>query len=214
MGFGKLNIWIREEDCRLINAWRADLEVKTCLGENLIDILSDRDLEKIVDDLKEMYPEAAVSVGYRPWYETKTIRIEGKAVINHIHVQVPPGCYVVRVHECGEGNEWSDRIMVVVGCGDELCLNLIVKRAESCAAELIIPLLKIAEEIHLPKDQVQVAIDILRKAGRVPIKNIVENLQARANELKDIEDARDVVNKAKIGLKTIRDLQLEARKKR
>jgi len=207
MGSGKLNIWIRDEDCSLRNAWRADLEVKTCLGENIIDFLTLPDLEKIVVHLKEMYPESTVSYGAN--YDTKTIRIEGKRIINHMQVEIPPGCYVVRVHVCGGGNEWSDRTMVLVGCGDEVCINVVIKEAETCFVEAIIPLLRVAEEIRLPREQIQVAVDVLRKAGRVPINAIVGNLEERVRQLKGVKEANKVVNQAESSLKLIKGLRLK-----
>lgn len=207
MGSGKFNIWIRDEDCSLRNAWRADLEVKTCLGENIIDFLTTPDLEKIIDHLKEMYPESTISYGAN--YGTKTIRIEGKSIINHMQVEIPPGCYVVRVHVCGGGNEWSDRTMVLVDCGHEVCINLVIKEAETCFGEAIIPLLRVAEEIRLPKEQLQVAVDVLRKAGRVPIDAIAGDLEERVRQLRGVKEANKVVNQAESSLKLIKSLRLK-----
>lgn len=210
MASGKLNIWIRDEDCSLRNAWRADLEVKTCLGENLIDILPQPDLEKIISHLKEMFPEFKVS--YLSDYGTKVIRAEGKRVINHLEVDVPPGCYVVRVHVCGGGNEWSDRTMVIVGCGEESCVNLIIKEAETCGREFIIPFLRLAEEARIPGEHVQVAVNALAKAARIPIDEVAENLQERVKQLRDVKEASAVVAQAESGLKIIKGLRLRKEK--
>jgi hypothetical protein len=39
MSYGKLNIWLRFEDCSLINTcWRTDLVIKTCTGKYLVDM--------------------------------------------------------------------------------------------------------------------------------------------------------------------------------
>ena len=215
MGYGKLNIWIRDEDCSLRNAWMADLEIKTCLGENLIDILPSPDLEKIITRLKEMYPDSTVSHG--PAYGTKTIKIRApgtQRIINHMQVEVPPGCYGVRVHVCGGGNEWSDRTMIVVCCGDESCVNLVIKEAETCFKEAIIPLVRVAEEIRLPIQQVKVAVDILGKAGKVPINEVARNLEERVELLRgvEVEEARKIVREAESELKIIKDLQLKKKR--
>lgn len=215
MGFGTLNVWIRDEDCSLRNAWMADLEVKTCLGENLIDIVPRPDLEKIIACLKEMYPESEVSCG--PAYGTKTIKMRAKKrIINHMPVKVPPGCYVVRVHVCGGGNEWSDRTMIVVGCTDESCVNLIIKEAETCIKEVILPFMRVAKEVHIPLEQVKVAVNILKDAGRVPIDEVARNLQERVRLLKDVkvEEARNIVREAESGLKIIKDIQLRKRRQK
>jgi len=213
MGFGTINVWIRDEDCSLRNAWMADLEIKTCLGENLIDIVPRPDLEKIIACLKETYPASEVSSG--PAYGTKTIKIRAKErIINHISVKVPPGCYVVRVHVCGGGNEWSDRTMVVVKCGDESCVNLIIKEAETCIKEVIVPFMRVAKEVNIPLEQVKVAVNILKDAGRVPIDEVARNLQERIELLRDVKvkEATNIVREAESGLKIIKDVQL--RKKR
>jgi hypothetical protein len=216
MGFGTLNIWIRDEDCSLRNAWMADLEIKTCLGENLIDMLPSPDLDKIVDSLKEMYPSTNVSFGSA--YGTKTIKIfepQIKRIINHIPVDVPPGCYIVRVHVCGGGNEWSDRTMAVVGCDCGSCVNLIIKEAETCVKEVLIPLMRIAEVARIPREQVQVAVNVLRKAGEIPINEVANNLNERVELLREVKvaEANKIVNQAESGLKMVKEIQLKKKRR-
>jgi hypothetical protein len=190
----------------------ADLEIKTCGGENLVDMLPTPENEKIVAHIKDMYPNSSVSYGLS-YLGVKTYHIyQGKPIINHFEVDVPPGCYVVRVHVCGGGNEWSDRTMVIARCGEEACVNVVIKEAETCIKEVMIPLLRLAEEIHLPRDLVQVAVDVLGKAGSVPIEMIAENLEKRTIEFKDVKEARNIVSEAESGLRTIKELRLKKKK--
>lgn len=214
MGMAKLNVWIRDEDCSLRNAWMADLEIKTCLGENLLDMLPEPDLKKLMGHLEETYPDATVSFG--PAYDTKTIKIHAKGrIINNILVKVPPGCYVIRVHVCGGGNEWSDRTMVIVSCEKVACVNLIIKEAETCAKELIVPFLRVAEIKKIPVDQVKVTIDALRKLAKIPIENVVRDFDERIALLKEDKEpgAIEIVKQAQFGLKTIKNIQLEKKRK-
>ena len=45
----------------------------------------------------------------------------------HAEVEMPPGCYIVKAGcFAGLGNIYTDRTMVVVRCGDEACVNLIL----------------------------------------------------------------------------------------
>jgi hypothetical protein len=45
----------------------------------------------------------------------------------HGEIEIPPGCYIVKAG-CftGLGNIYTDRTMVIVRCGDEACVNLIL----------------------------------------------------------------------------------------
>jgi len=205
MGLGKLNIWIRDEDCGLRNAWRVDLEVKTCTGENLIDIVPPQELDKILKSLKEMYPNETVTTTND--YGPSTIRIQSaNRIINHLHIEIPPGCYVIRVHVCGGGNEWSDRTMVMVKCSEEACVNLIIPEAESCIRGVIIPVLRLAELARLPREQVKVAVDVLGELGRVQLDGVERDLNNRVRLLRDakIEDAKEVIKASEYGLKLLK----------
>lgn len=52
MGYGKLNIWIRSEDCSLVqHCWQSDLMIKTCSGKYLVDLDP-----TVLEKLKTKYP--------------------------------------------------------------------------------------------------------------------------------------------------------------
>jgi len=127
MGYGKLNIWTRfADDCSLVKTcWLTNLVIKTCSGEYLVDMDP-----TVLEKLKIKYPDYEVSIN--PAYEGETrIRLvppTGK-YINHIEVDIPPGCYVVwaRVGVSAFSSE-TDRVMVIVNCDGDLCVNLLLIR--------------------------------------------------------------------------------------
>lgn len=216
----KLNIWIRNEDCSLRNAWKASLEIKTCTGKNLLDMLPESDLKKLLGHLEKAFPDATVSVKtiyYKVEDGTKTIQIhakDNKRILNNIKVKVPPGCYVVRVHVCS-GNEWSDRTMVIVSCEEAACVNLIVPEAETCGYELIGPFMGFAELEGLPLDQVKLTVDALGKLAKIPIENVARDFDARIELLKDDKGPRavELVKQARFGLKITKEMLEESKRR-
>jgi len=95
----------------------------------------------VIDKLKEAYPDYNAQRVARN-HET-TIRITQSPahqpqVIKHIEVEVPQGCYIVRAWVYW-GNLWTDRAMVIVCCGEEACVNLIVPRKVNCIPDVIVP---------------------------------------------------------------------------
>jgi len=215
LGMAKLNVWIRNEDCSLNNAWMADLEIKTCTGKNLIDVLTEPDLKKLQEQLEKAYPDAKVTLGSA--YGTKTIKIKDETyneTINNILVNVPPGCYVIRVHVCG-GNEWSCRTMVIVSCEKVACVNLIVPEAETCAQELIGPYLNFAELEQIPFDQVKLTVDALGRLAKIPLENVARDFDERIELLKDDRKPRavEIVKQARFGLRVIKDIQLKSKRR-
>lgn len=209
MGYGTLNIWLRDEDCSLLKAWNVKLYIKTCSGESLTSMLPKPEVEKIIADLKEMYPDCNVS------YETDRIIIgtaSSNKIINHIQLNVPPGCYIVHADVCHQKNDETDKMMVVVNCGDEVCVNLILKDVESCINGVIGPFVRVAVENRLPRQDVQVAVDMLRTAGRVPVTEIERAFEEKLALFKEYKVPSNVISQAESGLKIIKNLRLRAKR--
>lgn len=199
MSYGKLNIWLRDLNCCPKNVWKVELVVKTCGGEYLVDFNPD-----VIDKLKEAYPDYNVQRGTRN-HET-TIRItqpppHDSQVIKHIEVEVPPGCYIVRAWVCW-GNLWTDRAMVIVGCGQEACVNLIVPRKVNCIPDVILPVGIAAHDMRLDPERVRIATEVLMTTGRVQKEVLRKELTDLTRELKE--------SKAKDALKYVEALEFIA----
>jgi hypothetical protein len=206
MSYARLNIWLRDLNCCPKNVWKVELVVKTCCGEYLVDFNPD-----VIDKLKEAYPSYDVRRGARD--NETIIRIaqpEYKEVIKHIEVDVPPGCYIVRAWVCW-GNLWSDRAMVIVGCGQEGCVNLIVPRAENCIRGVILPVGIVARDLRLQPDKVRTALDVLMTAGQVQREELLKELTDLTNELKESEarDARKYVEAFEFTAKLVKGIRTE-----
>jgi hypothetical protein len=186
MSYGKLNIWLRNMDCSPKNVWKAELVVKTCGGDYLVDFNPD-----IIEKLQRAYPHLRVERGSRDG-ET-TIRIwspDYVQEIKHVEVDVPPGCYIVRAWVCW-GNLWTDRSMAIVKCGDDACVNLIVPRADNCIRNVLIPFGVEALEMKLMEDEVQIALNMLIATGKMRVDILRNEITSLAEELKEskAEDA-------------------------
>lgn len=209
MSYGKLNIWIRDLNCCPKNVWKVELVVKTCGGEYLVDFNPD-----VIDKLKEAYPNYGVERGTSsgPYPET-VIKISAK-YIKHIEVEVPPGCYIVRAWVCW-GNLWTDRAMVIVGCGEDACVNLIVPLRENCIPEVILPVGIAAHEIKLQPDKARIAIEVLMTTGRIQREVLLKELTDLTRELKEskAEDAAKYVEAFEFTAKLVKGIRIEKEQK-
>ena len=206
MGYGKLNIWLRYAvDCSLIKTcWRTDLVIKTCNGEYLVEMDP-----TVLEKLKTKYSEYDVSKN--PAYEGET-RIKffppvGK-YINHIEVDIPPGCYVVWTRVCYIQNEETQKVMVIVNCEGEACVNLLLDKTEKCVKEMLYPGAVRAIKLGLPKRELGTTVKQLLEIAEVPKEVFISDLQQKLEELKDIgkEEAREYLEPTKILLEIVNEL--------
>jgi len=189
MSYGKLNIWIRYSDCRLItDCWRTDLVIKTCGGEPLVDMDP-----TIIEQLRVRY-EDYKDVKIHNYKKERRIWLSpeghrGGKPVYHIEVDVPPGCYVVWTRVCYTGNEETNKVMVIVGCGEEACVNLLLDAVEKCTDELFHPFLERAVDMRIPKRDLQMVAKVLMAVAEKPKNEVVAELGQRADEAKDMKDA-------------------------
>ena len=198
MSYGKLNIWIRYADCSLVtDCWRTDLVIKTCGGEALVDMDP-----TVLESLKAKY-EDFEKVDVHNYAGEKRILLKpvrGQKVY-HIEIDVPPGCYIVWTRVCYKKNEETNKVMVIVGCGGEVCVNLLLDALETCGREIFHPLLERLIELKLPKQDLQFVAKVLMDAAEIPKKDVIEDLGQRLEEVDDIKD--QVLQKAIVSIRDI-----------
>jgi hypothetical protein len=185
MSYGKLNIWIRYPDCSLItDCWRTDLVIKTCGGEYLVDMDP-----TVIQKVKAKY-EDYQEVQAHDYAGERRIKLwpGGGGRVYHVEVDVPPGCYVVWTRVCYRKNEETNKVMAIVGCGGEACVNLLLDSVETCSNELLHPLLERALELRLPKGDLQIAGAVLMAVAEKPRKEVLAELGQRLDE---VEGKRD-----------------------
>jgi hypothetical protein len=179
----KLNVWIRNRKCEVITDATFHLDLYPCCGGGRIS---------------------------RTWV--------AKPNEGHAELEVPPGCYLVTAGlypglavDGLWGNFYTDWAMVIVRCGDDACVNLILnnfKRTakdiettkpkvpvaliqEGCAGRIIIPLVVNAVKAGVRKEDIQKTIAVLAKASDLDIK------QVKAAIGVDIEESRKYVKRGK-----------------
>ena len=181
MSYAKLNIWIRYADCGLVTTcWMTDVVIKTCGGDYLVDMDP-----AVIEKLKERYPDYE-RVEVLPNYHGETrIRLKPPAGehINHIEVDVPPGCYIVWTRVCHGRNEETNKVMVIVSCGDEACVNLLLDSVATCSNEVLHPLLVRGVELGIPRQQLRAAADVVMAVAEKPQRELVAELRQRAAEI-------------------------------
>ncbi len=187
MSYAKLNIWLRYADCSLItDCWRTDLVINSCCGESVID----QD-PTIIDQLKGRYQDYKY-VQIHDYKQERRIMLSpegyGGKPIYHIEVDVPPGCYVVWTRVCYTDNEETNKVMVIVGCGDEACVNLLLDAVETCTNNAIHPILGRLVEIGIPKRDMQVVAKGLMAVAEKSKREMVADLDQRLAEVRDMKD--------------------------
>ena len=188
MSYARLNIWIRYSDCRLItDCWRTDLVIKTCGGEPLVN-MDPTVLEKLraeYDDYK--YVEKHDYAG-ETRIKLSPDGVRGGRPVYHIEMDVPPGCYVVWTRVCYKKNEETNKVMVIVGCGDKACVNLLLDAVETCSNELFHPFLERAVGMRIPKRDLQMVAKVFMAVAEKHKKEVVAELDQRLQEVEGMKD--------------------------
>lgn len=211
MSRGKLNIWLRNLDCSLIKScWMTDLAIKMCgSGEPLVNMDP-----TIIEQLRHRYADYD-KVNVRDYRDHKRIQLSpdgspGGEKFNHIEVDVPPGCYVIWTRVCYNPwkNEETNKVMAIVDCGKEVCVNLLLNTVETCIDEVLYPYAVQAIDMRLPEKEVGIAIKSLMKAGEIPKKDFVRDLEQRLEELEEAKDERYLISTRKI-LEIVQSLRMK-----
>lgn len=207
MSYGKLDIWLRFKDCSLIDScWMTDLVIKTCGGKYFVDMDPD-----VLDQLRTRYPELRFAV--QPDYlGEKRINIRPEEVgkhINHIEVDVPPGCYVVWTRVCYGDNEETNKIMAIVDCGKEVCVNLLLDEVKRCVNDVWYPFGIAAIALEVPDHDIRIAVMAEAKVAGIPDAEVIRELDRRYKELEAAKEpeAREYLEPTKHLMEIMRSPQ-------
>jgi hypothetical protein len=175
MGLAKLNIWVRDETCKVLNLevegfdW---VDVKSCQGE----------LIKRV---------------YLPLGEA------------HVEIEVPPGCYILggNICEMPKFNETIDQTMVIVGCGQELCVNLIVPVVSTCVRRDLAVFIRAARLAGVSVQDLQIATRVMLTAGDISPGEMTEVIGGTVATLHDAKGSTELLKEHKVTLDMIKGLK-------
>ncbi len=135
MGMAKLNIWVRDKDfpCKPDMRWKWSVDVFVCDGKPL------------------------------EWCGTKYYGAH-TTHCGHVEIDVPPGCYIVRARTGSKGhhNLFTHMTMVIVGCGETACVNLVPPGVWTCGIQFNMALELQAMIGNIPRELAQKAIEVNR----------------------------------------------------
>jgi hypothetical protein len=158
MGYGIVDIWIREAKC-FRPAYEADwvVSIKDCLGR------TPRGYRASGNAWEEIEDEDDPTQGLGNWEPTNCLNIHaGKKA--HAMVKVPPGCYVVDAWDRRWGYN-AHETMVVVCCGERACVNLLA----GVRGSDVVPLIVRAREARINQDRINLVVNtVLETLRAVP----------------------------------------------
>jgi len=158
MGFGKLNVWVRNTECGVVDR-TGHLHVNDCHGNPVL----------------------------VQWFQH-----------GHIEVEVPPGCYIVTAGVV-YGNIYTDKTMVLVKCGEEICVNLVLTKFSAqnpepkeqlpimyyCPTLIGMALIKNALEAGVKLEELNKAIDVIAKAARMDKEKMLATVKTEVTLLEE-----------------------------
>lgn len=171
MGLSRLSVWFRDEKCRpfpnLNNVEGYDWVSVMDCSGNLI---------------KDRLP---VPVGEQA----------------HLEIEIPPGCYIVQGHVCGETvnpvNGETNKAIVMVGCNQEVCVNLIVPEARTCGREFVHPLVTLALSHDVPPRDIEVTLRTIFRAVGISRDEVVHEIDRKIEHFTGIKEAKNVLTEHK-----------------
>lgn len=148
----------------------------------------------------------------------------------HVEVDVPPGCYILKagIYIPG-GNIYSDKVMVIVKCGKETCVNLylprfVIERPHQieqlpltlfyCPAAILPPLIVNAVKAGIKPEELDAAIGVIARAARIDKETLlgvvrdeielVEGHIPKCKHKKEQKEMREYVNLLKKALSSLK----------
>lgn len=111
--------------------------------------------------------------------------------VNHVDVDVPPGCYKIWTRVCHGNNEETSLQMVNPKCGDEVCVNLLLPTLRTCSAGVLHPLMdEIVYKQALADDEQRIAVFRgVMFGAQVAKQEVINQLDYRLLEAQEKQDS-------------------------
>jgi len=109
----------------------------------------------------------------------------------HAEVTIPPGCYILKAGVLW-GNIYTDKTMVVVKCGEEICVNLVLPNFSTntppprniqpltlyyCPNAFLPPLILNAARAGITPGELHKAIDVIARAANMDKENMLREVK-------------------------------------
>jgi hypothetical protein len=101
--------------------------------------------------------------------------------------------------------------MVIVGCGGEACVNLIVPEKQNCIRDVLIPVAIAAHKLRLPIDRVRVATEVLMATGEIHRDALRKELTDLTKEMKEskAKDAHNYIEALDFATQLVKGIRIE-----
>ncbi|GBC61008.1 hypothetical protein DENIS_1968 [Desulfonema ishimotonii] len=113
----------------------------------------------------------------------------------HTEVKVPPGCYIITAGVV-YGNVYTDKTLVVVGCDEKACVNLVLNEfserkakknapmiARGCGARIIPPFALNALKAGIEPDEIGNTLETIMKAADMDRDQLLTWIESESREL-------------------------------
>lgn len=119
-----------------------------------------------------------------------SIRPPSGEYINHVELDVPPGCYRVWARCCFGRNEETNIVMVNVRCDEHACVNLLLNAVSTCANHLIHPFMDVVvnQANFDAEGQIVPMIQGMLKVGIQAKQNLLDQVDQRVIEAQEKGD--------------------------
>lgn len=181
MGYAKLDIWVKDKFCQVLNsAWRMDLVLVSCSGVYLVD----KDVD-ICNRILAMNPDIASAVplpNYQGATRISMLPVAGKPIF-HVEVDVPPNCYLVWARMCHGKNEETNKFEAIATCGSHICINLLLNSPDTCADDGLFPVAIAALQRNVDPINVGINVQVVMKVAGLKKQEVLDRANNRVNEI-------------------------------
>lgn len=189
MGYGKINLWVRDINCNLVPAWRMDLVIQKCNGTYIVDFD-----DEIIPNLQANNPGYTFTIHDYMGYRCIKILPPSAKKVNHINLLLPSNdSYKIFARMCHSGNEWTNKIYVTVKCEEVTCVTLLLNTESLCVKNDVLPVGVRAVQKGLDNYLIQEYLRLNVRVGMIPKQELLAAQDQRIADLADPGAPQDVL---------------------
>lgn len=178
MGRGHLNLWVTDKDCTpLQGCWKLDLKIRTCGNKPITEIDP-----QIMNYVHAPDSPTATKNQYGDIITFRNSNTSDPS-INHLDINLSPGCYKINARVCHQNNEETHEIQIVIRCEDHLCAKMSVPETMDCGKGFIFPGLIHGIRQNFLREDVKGYVKHVAKLIEKPVQELKIDNELRIAEL-------------------------------